>query len=101
MSTRPAVRDRRAPVATERLRAQLDAGRRLPALVLRAVDEPDGAFDDRGIELLDQLLARAILFDVRLQHGIEHVVRGDRVGVALVVAKLGARCALDRAAWDE
>jgi hypothetical protein len=37
MSTSPAVRDRRAPVAAERLRPQLHTRRRLAALVLGAV----------------------------------------------------------------
>ncbi len=68
---RPAVGDRQAPVAAERPRPQLDARRRLAALVLRAVDERQRPLDDAVVELLEQLLARAVELDVRLQHGIE------------------------------
>ena len=51
VSTSQAIRDRRAPVTSERLRPQLHARRRLPALVLGAVDERDGPLDHRGVEL--------------------------------------------------
>src|SRR5207245_6404470 len=47
--TRPAVRDRCPPVAAERLRPELHAGRGLAALVLRAVDHRERALDDVGI----------------------------------------------------
>ena len=46
----PAIRDRRAPVAAERLRAQLHARRRLAALVLGPVDQRERAVHDLGIE---------------------------------------------------
>src|SRR2546427_7189768 len=46
----PAVRDRCPPVASEGLRAEADAGRRLAALVLGAVDHRDGALDDVRVE---------------------------------------------------
>ena len=50
MSTRPAVRDRRAPVAPERLRAELHAGGRLTPLVLGAVDQRERPVDDIRVE---------------------------------------------------
>ena len=46
----PAVGDRRAAVAAEGLRPQLDARWRLAALVLGAVDHRQRAFDDLGLE---------------------------------------------------
>ena len=46
----PAVRDRRAAVAAERLRPKLDSGRRLAALVLGAVDHRHRALDDVAVE---------------------------------------------------
>src|SRR5215210_7269646 len=45
-----AVRDRHAPVASERLRRDLDTRRRLPPLVLGAVDELDHPVDEPGVE---------------------------------------------------
>ena len=81
--------------------AQLHPGRRLAALVLGAVDERERPLDDVGVELLEQLLARAVELDVRLEHRVERVVRRDRVLVALVRPQLGARRALDRRRRDE
>ena len=46
----PAVRDRRAAVAAERLRPQLHSGRRLPSLVLGTVDHRHRALDDVAVE---------------------------------------------------
>jgi double-stranded uracil-DNA glycosylase len=54
----PAVRDRGAAVSAEGLRAQLHAGRRLTAFVLRAVDHGDCPLDDLRVEAVrDQILA--------------------------------------------
>ena len=90
--TRPAVRDRRAPVAPERLRPQLDAGRRLPALVLRAVDQSHRPLDELAVEPVGgQLLARPVVLDVGLQDAVELGVRRERVLVELVGAQLGGR----------
>jgi len=64
MSIPEAIRDRRAAVATECLRAELHARRRLPALVFRAIDEGNGAIDDVPIELLgERPRETAILLD--------------------------------------
>src|SRR5205085_2649529 len=49
-SAAPAIRDRRAPVAAKRLRAQLDARGCLPALVLGPVDQRDRALDGVAVE---------------------------------------------------
>ena len=51
-SAPPAVGDRRPPVAAEGARAELDARRRLAALVLGAVDERERPADDLRVELL-------------------------------------------------
>src|SRR5919106_2356675 len=95
MSTAPAIRDRRPPVAAERLRAQLHARRRLAALVLGTVDQRDHLLDDVVVELLEQLLPRAVELDVRLEHGIEDLVRWGRVLLPLIPPELRARRALD------
>src|SRR5690242_9469959 len=68
----PAVRDRGAAVAAERLRPQLDPRRGLAALVLGAVDHPQRALDDLRVEaVLRELLTRAVELDVRLEHLVE------------------------------
>src|SRR5439155_2120699 len=78
-SAGPAVRDRRSPIATEGLRAELDAGRGLATLVLGTVDEGERALDDVGVELLEELLPRAVELDVGLEDGIESGIGRDRV----------------------
>src|SRR5436309_14834122 len=86
--TAPAVGDRRAAVAAERLRPQLDAGRRLPALVLGAVDHPDRALDDVLVEpVARQLLERTVVLDVLLEHFVELRIRRQRILVELVVSQ--------------
>src|SRR6266545_1632501 len=98
----PAVRDRRAAVAAERLRSQPHARGRLAALVLGAVDHRDRALDELGIEAVGrELLARAVELDVRLEDPVEHVVRRQRVLVELVRAQLGARRPVDRRLRDQ
>src|SRR5580765_4007612 len=98
----PAVRDRRAAVAAEGLRAELDAGRRLAPLVLSAVDHRERPVDDVRIEaVLRELLARAVELDVRLEDAVELRVRRKRIFVALVGTQLRARRALDDRGGDE
>src|SRR5207253_10463766 len=88
----PAVGDRRAAVAPERLRPQLDTRRRLAALVLRAVDHPERPLDDVRVEaVLAQLLAGAVELDVRLEHAVELRIRREGVLGQLVGAQPGAR----------
>jgi hypothetical protein len=97
VSTAPAVRDRRASVAPERLRAELHAGRGLAPLVLGPIDERERPLHDAGIEpVLEQLLARAVELDVRLEDAVERGIGRKRVLVELVGAELGARRPLDR-----
>ena len=55
----PAVRDRRPPVAAERLRVQLHAGRGLAALVLGAVDERERPLDHVRVEAVARSAPRA------------------------------------------
>ena len=67
----------------------LDARRRLAALVLGEVDEPDRAIDLlRGQALCDQLLAALVELDVALEDAVEQLIGGQRVLVALVGAQL-------------
>ena len=73
-----------------------DAGRGLAALVLGPVDQRERALDDVSVEPVGrELLARAVLLDVGLEHAVEGGVGRQRVLVELVVAQLGARGALD------
>src|SRR5919202_999812 len=98
----PAVGNRRSPVAAERLLPQADAGRRLSALVLGAVDQRDGALDDVGIEAVSaQLLRRPVFLDVGGKHFVERGVGRQGVLVELVLAQLGARGAIDDAVRDQ
>ena len=92
-SSGPAVRDRRAAVPAERLRVELHARRRLPALVLGAVDQRAARARRRRASkpVREQLLARAVLLDVLLEHAVELGVRRQRVLVELLRPQLGAR----------
>src|SRR5262249_58375130 len=66
------VRDRKPPVPAERLRAHLDSGRSLAALVLGPVDEADHLVDDvLGKTAADQLLAALVLLDLGLEDLVE------------------------------
>src|SRR5204863_2591157 len=88
LSASPAVEipvgDRQAAIPPESLRRDLHTGRRLAALVLRAVDHRDDAVHERSVEALgDELLRRAVLFHVALDDRIELLVRRQAVGVLL------------------
>src|ERR671934_2300197 len=75
----PQIRNRRPAIAAECLRPETNARRRLAALVFGAVDQGERALHDVGIEsVLGQLLARAVLLDVRLEHAVEGRVRRGR-----------------------
>src|SRR4029450_12184965 len=92
----PAVCYRRASIAAESLWRQPDARRCLAALVLGAVDQRERPLHDVRVEpVLWELLARAVLLDVRLEHAVERVVGWEGVLVELVVAQLRARRAVD------
>src|SRR5436190_1912584 len=98
----PAVCQRGPSVTPEGLGRQPNARRRLAALVLGAVDELDGPVDHLRVEAVGgELLARAVLLDVGREHPVELGVRRERVFVALVLAQLGARRALDRRLRDQ
>ena len=87
---RPAtVRDRRAPVAAERLRAQAHSRRCLPPLVLGPVDHRHGASTASGSNPSARAPRASVELDVRLQHLIEEGVRRQRV-LSLVLAQLRA-----------
>src|SRR5829696_917806 len=89
LSAAVAVRDRHAAVAAERLGADLDARRVLPALVLGEVDEPDDAGDVLLRETpRHELVAAQVVLDVALEDAVEDRVRRQGVLVALVVAQL-------------
>src|ERR671922_1458965 len=85
-SAAPPVRDRRPAVAAERLRPELHARRRLAPLVFRSVDERDRAVDGVGIEAVGpQVLLRAVVLDVGLEHAVELGIGRERVLVELVL----------------
>ena len=98
----PAVRDRQAPVAAERLRAQLHAGRRLPALVLGPVDHRERAVDDLGIEpVAGQLLARRSSSTYASSTRSSSEYGGSESSSSWFVAQLGARGPLDDRLRDQ
>ena len=85
-----AVGDRHAPVPPECPLGDLDAGGRLPALVLGGVDEADHLIDvGVGQAALDQLVASEDLLDVAAEDRVEDVVVREGVVVTLVGAQLG------------
>src|SRR5215207_8452877 len=80
LSAAVAVRDRHAAVAAERLGADLDARRVLPALVLGEVDEPDDALHVLlGQAPCDELVAAQIVLHVALEDAVEDRVGRERV----------------------
>src|SRR5207302_11223626 len=98
----PAVGDRRAPVAAEGLRCEAYPGWGLAALVLGAVDQRDRPLDHVRVEAVRrELLERAILLDVRLEHAVERVVGRERVLVELALAQLRARGAVNDRLRDQ
>src|SRR5256714_711589 len=101
-SAPPAIRDRRPPVTAERLRPQPHPRRRLPPLVLRPVDERDRARDDVRVEAVRaQLVQRAVLLHVGLEHAVQLRVRRQRVLVELPLPQFRARRPFDRRLRDE
>src|ERR671935_1403253 len=85
-----AVRDRHPAIAAKSPGRDLDAWRRLPALVLAAVDELDDARDDFAVVPGGhQLLEAAVVLDVALQDRVQHGVGRQRVLVLLILAQLG------------
>src|SRR2546429_6828552 len=95
-SAAPAIRDRDAAIPSERLRAQLDAGRRLAPLVLGVGDQCERALHDLLLEAVPrQLLPGAIELDIRLEHAVELRIGRERILVELVGPELGARSPID------
>src|SRR5436189_292414 len=71
------VGDRQAPVATEGLRGDADARRRLAPLVLGPVDKADHTLDDVGrCARGGDLVAALVTLHVGLEDPVEDVVRG-------------------------
>src|SRR5947207_8068542 len=89
-SAAPPVSNRQAPVLSEGPRRDLYARRRLAALVLGAVHQPQHVVHGRlVVAQLDDLLRRTVLLDVEAQNRIEHLVGRQRILVALPRLELG------------
>ena len=83
------VGDRITPVAAECLLRDLDTRWRLSPLVFGDVEKVRDLPDMVGGETrIDEFRRRKIPLDKALQNGIEHLVRGERILVLLVGAKL-------------
>src|SRR6185503_12038420 len=84
-----AVDDRRAPVAPERARRDLDADGGLASLVLVAVDHGDHAPHGVGRKATgDQVVHALILHDVAFENLVELGIRWQGVLVGLIGAQL-------------
>src|SRR5438128_323635 len=82
-----AVDDRIAAVAAEIPQRHLDAGRRLPALVLGEVEHARDLHHGLALEAgLDDLCDWLLVLDEPLKDAIEHVVGRQRILVGLVFA---------------
>src|SRR5262249_12509209 len=87
-----AVDDGVAAVAAEVLQRHLDAGRRLPALILGEIEHALDLHDRLALEaVLDDLRDRLFALDQPFEDLIEHVVGRQGVLVGLVLAQLGGR----------
>src|SRR5499433_3358413 len=85
-----AVDDGVAAVAAEILERHLDAGRRLPALILGEIEHALDLHDRLAVEaVLDDLGDRLFAFDQTFEDLIEHVIGRQRVLVGLVLAQFG------------
>jgi len=83
----PAVRDRQATVASERLEADLRTRRELPPLVLRSVHEPEHlVHHGHGVTVADEIGETSVSLDVVIEDVVEHLVRGQAVAVLLARA---------------
>src|SRR5215472_16821546 len=96
-----AVDDRVAAVAAEILQRHLDAGRRLPALVLGKMQHALDLHDCLAVEAFRHDLGdRLLALDQTFEDLIEHIVRRQRVLVGLVLAQLRAGRTRENAVWD-
>src|SRR5207244_9138715 len=87
-----AVDDRIATVAAEIPQRHLDAGRRLPALVLGEVEHARDLHHRLTVEArLDDFCDRLLTLDQPFEDAVEQVVGRQRVLVGLVLAQLRAR----------
>src|SRR5215475_4483058 len=85
-----AVDDGVAAVAAEVLQRYLDAGRRLPALVLGEIEHALDLHDRLAVEAVrDDLGDRLFALDQPFEDLVEYVVGWQRVLVGLVLAQLG------------
>src|SRR5262245_33813063 len=85
-----AVDDGIAAVAAEILQRHLDAGRRLPALILGDIEHALDLHDRLAVKaVFDDLGDRLFALDQTFQDLIEHVVGRQRVLIGLVLAQLG------------
>src|SRR5208283_5020469 len=87
-----AVDDRVAPVAAEILWPDLDARRRLPALVFGEIEELfDSAHRVRVVALRDDVGDPHLLLDQTVENAVKNGVRRQRILVFLVLAQFRAR----------
>src|SRR6266487_6132122 len=90
-----------AAVAAEIPQRHLDAGGRLPALVLGEMQHALDLHDRFAIEaLLDDLGDRLLALEQTLEDLVEHVIGRQRVLIGLVLAQLGARRTRENAVGD-
>ncbi len=85
------VRNRHAPVFSQRAVRDLDPGRRLPALVFRAVEHlPDPAHRRLVVAARHDPVEGKLFLDVGGQDVVEDLVGRQRVLIGLVRPELGA-----------
>src|SRR6266446_9686683 len=101
-SATEAVDDGIAPLLADQTRGDLDAGRRLAALVLGGLEQTPHAIDGCDVMALGrEILGPEVALDQPAQDGVEHGIGWQRVRVLLVGPQLGRRRLGDDALGDD
>src|SRR5262245_39130901 len=86
------VRNRHPPILPQGPLRDLDADRRLPALVFTAVHHPhDTRYRDAVEARFNDLFERPVLFHIGLENGIQNLIGRQRVFILLVGPQFSSR----------
>ena len=90
------IRNRQPSIPSKSARRNLNARRCLPAFILVNIYGSDNASDKFfAVAHCNDVLQAGVVFDIGFENGVEYGIRGQAVGVFLVIAQFGSRWALD------